>query len=173
MQRHARLLRTAGPSAYAKYAMRHETMPPHVVLRTYKSNLSTTGWTVSLLGSPSSSSSARYSIPPPCDSYNSLSHAGLYGQFPSVLPVGTLVCSGTHVSLNQLPSPARSKYSLQPPVLVLCTLLFRKHAINLDLGSRAVSASSGARTVRSIPLATGLCVAHKTSACPAHLSCTS
>lgn len=81
---------------------------------------------------------------PPCDSYNSLSHAGLNGQFPAVLPVGTNVCSSTHVSLNQLPSPARSKYSLQPPVLVLCMLLFRKHAINLDLDSRAVSASSRA-----------------------------
>lgn len=46
---------------------------------------------------------------PPCDSYNSLSRAGLSGQFPAVLPVGTNVCSSTHVPLNQLPSPARSK----------------------------------------------------------------
>lgn len=30
---------------------------------------------------------------------------------------------------RQLPSPARPKHSLQPPVLLPCMLLFRKHAI--------------------------------------------
>lgn len=38
------------------------------------------------------------------------------------------VYSRTHVSLNQLPSPSRPKYSFQPLALWLCMLLFRKHA---------------------------------------------